>query len=88
MLPQGLLGDFFRVVDEEPLAKRENCCVLSHVTNQAGVDWVIKNLPKGYKVEIIEVNDPNASVNGYGRSSQSASTVCFLKACSVTFFGL
>lgn len=33
---------------------------LSHVTNQAGVDWVTKNLPKGYKIEMMEVNDPNA----------------------------
>jgi glycine amidinotransferase len=33
---------------------------LSHVTNQAGVDWVIKNLPKRYKAEMIELNDPNA----------------------------
>ncbi|KAJ5561032.1 hypothetical protein N7535_009229 [Penicillium sp. DV-2018c] len=33
---------------------------LSHVTNQAGVDWLTKSVPNGYTVELIEVNDPNA----------------------------
>lgn len=32
----------------------------SHVTNQAGVDYVKSHLPQGYKIEMIEVNDPNA----------------------------
>lgn len=32
----------------------------SHVTNQAGVDYIQKNLPEGYKIEILEVDDPNA----------------------------
>ena len=32
----------------------------SHVTNQAGVDWISQHLPAGYKIEMIEVNDPNA----------------------------
>lgn len=29
----------------------------SHVTNQAGVDYVRKNLPAGYEIEILDVND-------------------------------
>jgi glycine amidinotransferase len=32
----------------------------SHVTNQAGVDYLQKHLPEGYRVEMLEVNDPNA----------------------------
>lgn len=32
----------------------------SHVTNQAGVDYVRQNLPPGYQIEILEVNDPHA----------------------------
>lgn len=32
----------------------------SHVTNQAGVDYVQRSLPAGYKIEILEVNDPHA----------------------------
>lgn len=32
----------------------------SHVTNQAGMDYVQSHLPDGYKIEILEVNDPNA----------------------------
>ncbi|KAL4901573.1 hypothetical protein BDW74DRAFT_181584 [Aspergillus multicolor] len=33
---------------------------LSHVTNQAGVDYVQEHLPTGYKIELLEVNDPQA----------------------------
>ncbi|PKX96253.1 uncharacterized protein P174DRAFT_440820 [Aspergillus novofumigatus IBT 16806] len=33
---------------------------LSHVTNQAGVEYVQRSLPTGYKIEILEVNDPHA----------------------------
>ncbi|KAI1501217.1 Amidinotransferase family protein [Biscogniauxia marginata] len=32
----------------------------SHVTNQAGVDYIAEHLPEGYKIEMLEVNDPNA----------------------------
>ena len=32
----------------------------SHVTNQAGVDYIQGNLPEGYKIEMLEVNDQNA----------------------------
>jgi glycine amidinotransferase len=32
----------------------------SHVTNQAGVDYIQENLPKGYKMEMLEVDDSNA----------------------------
>lgn len=32
----------------------------SHVTNQAGVDYIRDHLPDGYTLEILEVNDPNA----------------------------
>ncbi|KAF5017664.1 hypothetical protein F66182_10379 [Fusarium sp. NRRL 66182] len=32
----------------------------SHVTNQAGVDYLAEHLPEGYRIEMIEVNDPNA----------------------------
>ncbi|KAF4173132.1 hypothetical protein CNMCM8927_008584 [Aspergillus lentulus] len=33
---------------------------LSHVTNQAGVEYVQRCLPTGYKIEILEVDDPHA----------------------------
>ncbi|CZS79670.1 unnamed protein product [Fusarium graminearum] len=32
----------------------------SHVTNQAGVDYLVEHIPEGYQIEMIEVNDPNA----------------------------
>lgn len=32
----------------------------SHVTNQAGIDYVQQHLPGGYKIELLEVNDPSA----------------------------
>ncbi|GFF93167.1 glycine amidinotransferase, mitochondrial [Aspergillus udagawae] len=32
----------------------------SHVTNQAGVDYLQRHLPAGYRVEMLTVNDPNA----------------------------
>lgn len=32
----------------------------SHVTNQAGVDYVRQHLPPGYNIEILDVNDPHA----------------------------
>lgn len=32
----------------------------SHVTNQAGIDHVQKHLPPGYKIEILDVDDPHA----------------------------
>ncbi|KAF4971474.1 hypothetical protein FSARC_1702 [Fusarium sarcochroum] len=32
----------------------------SHVTNRAGVDYITDHLPKGYKIEMLEVNDPSA----------------------------
>ncbi|PLB53736.1 lysine amidinotransferase [Aspergillus steynii IBT 23096] len=33
---------------------------LSHVTNQAGVEYIQRSLPAGYQIEIIEVDDPHA----------------------------
>lgn len=33
---------------------------LSHVTNQAGVDHIQQNLPAGYNIEMLEVDDPHA----------------------------
>ncbi|CUS14903.1 unnamed protein product [Tuber aestivum] len=33
---------------------------LSHVTNPAGVDYLRQRLPEGYKVQIVETNDPTA----------------------------
>lgn len=32
----------------------------SHVTNQAGVDYVRQHLPPGYTIEMLDVNDPHA----------------------------
>ena len=32
----------------------------SHVTNQAGVDYLQQHLPAGYKIEMLEVDDPSA----------------------------
>ncbi|KAF7154881.1 hypothetical protein CNMCM5623_003139 [Aspergillus felis] len=32
----------------------------SHVTNQAGVDYIRENLPNGYCIEMLDVNDPYA----------------------------
>ncbi|KNG86764.1 hypothetical protein ANOM_005902 [Aspergillus nomiae NRRL 13137] len=32
----------------------------SHVTNQAGVDYIQAQLPTGYKIEMLEVDDPHA----------------------------
>ncbi|KAK5797309.1 hypothetical protein VI817_003600 [Penicillium citrinum] len=32
----------------------------SHVTNQAGVDYIKNHLPCSYNIEILDVNDPNA----------------------------
>ncbi|KAI1810712.1 Amidinotransferase family protein [Poronia punctata] len=32
----------------------------SHVTNQAGVDYLQSHLPEGYYIEMLEVNDPSA----------------------------
>lgn len=32
----------------------------SHVTNQAGVEYIQQNLPAGYQIEMIEVDDVNA----------------------------
>ncbi|EPS45981.1 hypothetical protein H072_3 [Dactylellina haptotyla CBS 200.50] len=32
----------------------------SHVTNQAGVDYLRSHLPAGYRVEMLDVNDPHA----------------------------
>jgi glycine amidinotransferase len=32
----------------------------SHVTNQAGVDYIRQYLPPGYQIEMLEVNDPSA----------------------------
>ncbi|KAI8633601.1 Amidinotransferase family protein [Xylariaceae sp. FL1651] len=32
----------------------------SHVTNQAGVDYLQQHLPAGYRIEMLTVNDPNA----------------------------
>ncbi|KAJ9303270.1 hypothetical protein DTO271G3_644 [Paecilomyces variotii] len=32
----------------------------SHVTNQAGVDYLQKHIPEGYKIEMLSVDDPNA----------------------------
>ena len=32
----------------------------SHVTNQAGVDYLQKHIPKGYSIEMLDVNDPSA----------------------------
>ncbi|RFU28982.1 hypothetical protein B7463_g7371, partial [Scytalidium lignicola] len=32
----------------------------SHVTNQAGVDYIRQHLPKGYQIEMLEVDDPSA----------------------------
>lgn len=32
----------------------------SHVTNQAGVDYVRQHLPPGYQIEILDSNDPQA----------------------------
>ncbi|KAL5358104.1 hypothetical protein BJX96DRAFT_173137 [Aspergillus floccosus] len=32
----------------------------SHVTNQAGVDYLQRHLPEGYRIEMLAVNDPNA----------------------------
>lgn len=32
----------------------------SHVTNQAGVDYIQENLSAGYRIEMLTVNDPNA----------------------------
>lgn len=33
---------------------------LSHVTNPAGVEYIQLLLPEGYKIELLEVNDPHA----------------------------
>ncbi|KAJ5875772.1 lysine amidinotransferase [Penicillium soppii] len=33
---------------------------LSHVTNQAGVDYIQSHLPAGYQIELITPNDPHA----------------------------
>ncbi|GAP90070.1 putative lysine amidinotransferase [Rosellinia necatrix] len=33
---------------------------LSHVTNQAGVDYVQRHLPAGYHIEMLKVDDPHA----------------------------
>ncbi|KAK1142548.1 hypothetical protein N8T08_007523 [Aspergillus melleus] len=32
----------------------------SHVTNQAGVDYLQRHLPAGYRIQMIEVDDPHA----------------------------
>lgn len=32
----------------------------SHVTNQAGVEYIQQHLPAGYNIEMLEVDDPNA----------------------------
>lgn len=32
----------------------------SHVTNQAGVDYIQQKLPAGYEIEMLEVDDPSA----------------------------
>lgn len=32
----------------------------SHVTNQAGVDYIQRHLPAGYRIQMIEVDDPSA----------------------------
>lgn len=32
----------------------------SHVTNQAGVDYIQRHLPAGYKIHMLEVDDPSA----------------------------
>ncbi|CZT16857.1 related to l-arginine:lysine amidinotransferase [Ramularia collo-cygni] len=32
----------------------------SHVTNQAGVDYIQQHLPEGYRIEMLTVDDPNA----------------------------
>lgn len=32
----------------------------SHVTNQAGVDYIQQHLPDGYHIEMLKVDDPNA----------------------------
>ncbi|KAF7590392.1 hypothetical protein BBP40_002893 [Aspergillus hancockii] len=32
----------------------------SHVTNQAGVDHIQQHLPEGYRIEMLEVDDPSA----------------------------
>ncbi|KAJ4004807.1 hypothetical protein NW766_011541 [Fusarium irregulare] len=33
---------------------------LSHVTNQAGIDYVRQHLPPGYNIELLDVDDPHA----------------------------
>lgn len=32
----------------------------SHVTNQAGIDYMEKHVPEGYRIELLEVDNPNA----------------------------
>ncbi|KFY98999.1 hypothetical protein V500_01492 [Pseudogymnoascus sp. VKM F-4518 (FW-2643)] len=54
---QGRQGDSCSAAGE---LLRRYSAVSRHVTNQAGVDYMREKLPTGYRIEMLEVNDPSA----------------------------